>query len=249
MNQSVILHTEDLHRRFGGVLATNAVNIEFRENRLKSIIGPNGAGKTTLINVITGRLPASSGAILFQDRDITSQPAHRLTALGICRTFQITSIFMGLTVFENVRISKQMQRGGSFRIFSTKGSLKKVNAETWEILERLDLKDKAHVPSSNLAHGDQRLLEVAMALASEPKILFLDEPTAGMSPAETEHIAQMIKGLSENISVALVEHDMDVVMTISDEITVLHQGTIIAEGPPEEIQKNQMVKEAYLGGG
>ena len=230
------------------MLATNAVNIEFKENRLKSIIGPNGAGKTTLINVITGRLPASSGAILFQGRDITDQPAHRLTRLGICRTFQITSIFMGLTVFENVRISKQMKRGGSFRIFSKKASLKKVNEQTWEILERLDLKDKAYVPSSNLAHGDQRLLEVAMALASEPKILFLDEPTAGMSPAETEHIAQLIKGLTEKISVALVEHDMDVVMTISDEITVLHQGTIIAEGPPEAIQSNQKVKEAYLGG-
>jgi ABC-type branched-subunit amino acid transport system ATPase component len=249
MTHSVILHTEDLHRHFGGVLATNAVNIEFRENRLKSIIGPNGAGKTTLINVITGLIPASSGAILFEGRNITNQPAHRLTALGICRTFQITSIFMGLTVFENVRISKQMKRGGSFRVFSKKSSLKKVNGETWEILERLDLKDKAHVPSSNLAHGDQRLLEVAMALASEPKILFLDEPTAGMSPAETEHIAQLIKGLSEKISVALVEHDMDVVMTISDEISVLHQGSIIAEGPPEEIQKNQMVKEAYLGDG
>ena len=249
MAQRVILHTEDLHRHFGGVLATNSVNIEFRENRLKSIIGPNGAGKTTLINVITGRIPASSGAILFEGRNITDRPAHRLTALGICRTFQITSIFMGLTVFENVRISKQMKRGGSFRIFSRKSSLKKVNAETWEILERLDLNEKAHVPSSNLAHGDQRLLEVAMALASEPKILFLDEPTAGMSPAETEHIAQLIKGLSEKISVVLVEHDMDVVMTISDEISVLHQGAIIAEGAPEEIQKNQMVKEAYLGDG
>ena len=249
MTHSVILHTEELHRHFGGVLATNAVNIEFRENRLKSIIGPNGAGKTTLINVITGRLTASSGAILFQGRNITDQPAHRLTALGICRTFQITSIFMGLTVFENVRISKQMKRGGSFRVFSRKESLKKVNEETWEILEQLDLKEKARVPASNLAHGDQRLLEVAMALASDPKILFLDEPTAGMSPAETDHIAQLIKGLSERISVALVEHDMDVVMTISDEITVLHQGTVIAEGPPEEIQKNQMVKEAYLGDG
>ncbi len=247
MDQGVILHTEELYRRFGGVLATNQVNIEFRENRLKSIIGPNGAGKTTLINVITGRIPASSGAIVFQGKNVTDLPAHQLARLGICRTFQITSIFMGLTVFENVRISKQMKRGGSLKIFSRKKNLKKVNAETWDILERLDLKEKAHVPSSNLAHGDQRLLEVAMALASEPRILFLDEPTAGMSPAETEHIAQLIKGLSEKISVVLVEHDMDVVMTISDDISVLHQGTVIAEGPPEEIQNNQVVKEAYLG--
>ena len=242
-----ILSTKELHRYFGGVLAVNDVNVEFRDNQLKSIIGPNGAGKTTLINVITGRLPASSGTVLYKDRDITNKPTHELTKMGISRTFQITSIFPGLTVFENVRIAKQTQRGGSFRIFSTKNSLKEVNAETWDILDRLDLKETAHDRSANLAHGDQRLLEVAMALAGEPKILFLDEPTAGMSPAETEHIAQLIKGLTDKISVVLVEHDMDVVMTISDQITVLHQGNIIAEGPPEEIKGNEMVKEAYLG--
>lgn len=244
---STILNTKELHRHFGGVLAVNDVNVEFRDNQLKSIIGPNGAGKTTLINVITGRLPASSGTVLYKDRDITNKPTHELTKMGISRTFQITSIFPGMTVFENVRIAKQTQRGGSFRIFSTKNSLKEVNAETWDILDRLDLKKTAHDQSANLAHGDQRLLEVAMALAGEPKILFLDEPTAGMSPAETEHIAQLIKGLTDKISVVLVEHDMDVVMTISDQITVLHQGNIIAEGPPEEIKGNEMVKEAYLG--
>ena len=242
-----ILSTKELHRHFGGVLAVNDVDVKFRDNQLKSIIGPNGAGKTTLIKVITGRLPASSGAILYRDRDITNRPTHELTKLGICRTFQITSIFPGLTVFENVRIAKQTQRGGSFRIFSTKKSLKEVNEETWGILDRLDLKEKANDISTNLAHGDQRLLEVAMALASEPKILFLDEPTAGMSPTETEHIAQLIKGLTDHISVVLVEHDMDVVMAISDEISVLHQGSIIAEGPPEAIQGNETVKEAYLG--
>ena len=244
---STILSTKELHRHFGGVLAVNDVNVEFRDNRLKSIIGPNGAGKTTLINVITGRLPASSGTVLYQDRNITNRPTHELTRLGICRTFQITSIFPGLTVFENVRIAKQTRRGGSFRIFSKKESLKEVNEETWGILDRLDLKEKANTISTNLAHGDQRLLEVAMALASEPKILFLDEPTAGMSPTETEHIAQLIKGLTESISVVLVEHDMDVVMAISDEISVLHQGSIIAQGSPEEIQGNEAVKEAYLG--
>ena len=167
--------------------------------------------------------------------------------MGICRTFQITSIFLGLTVFENVRISKQIQMGGSFKLFSPKLGLKKVNDATWEILESLDLQDVAHVPATNLAHGDQRLLEVAMALAGEPKILFLDEPTAGMSPTETDHIARLIKKLSENVAVVLVEHDMDVVMTISDEITVLNQGTIIADGTPEEIKGNALVKEAYLG--
>jgi len=242
-----ILSTKELYRAFGGVLATNGVNVEFKDKRLKSIIGPNGAGKTTLINVITGRLPASSGKVLYQEEDITNKPAHELTKLGVCRTFQITSIFLGLTVFENVRIATQIQRGDTFKVFSRKESLKEVNEKTWEILQQLGLSEHATVPATNLAHGDQRLMEVAMALASEPKILFLDEPTAGMSPAETEHIAQLIKGLSESIAVVLVEHDMSVVMAISDAITVLHQGSIIAEGPPEEIKGNEQVKEAYLG--
>jgi len=182
-----ILSTKELYRAFGGVLATNGVNVEFKDKRLKSIIGPNGAGKTTLINVITGRLPASSGKVLYQEEDITNKPAHELTKLGVCRTFQITSIFLGLTVFENVRIATQIQRGDTFKVFSRKESLKEVNEKTWEILQQLGLSEHATVPATNLAHGDQRLMEVAMALASEPKILFLDEPTAGMSPAETEH--------------------------------------------------------------
>jgi len=244
---ATILSTKSLHKHFGGVLAVNDVNAQFEDKRLLSIIGPNGAGKTTFINVITGRLPASSGAVLFGGKDITNQAPHRLVRLGICRTFQITSIFMGLTVFENVRIAAQSRMGGSLRIFSAKESLKEVKNKTWEILHRLDMENKANVPSNNLAHGDQRLLEVAMALAGDPKILFLDEPTAGMSPAETEHIAELIKGLTDTIAVILVEHDMDVVMSISDEIIVFNQGSIIAEGPPGEIQDNDLVKEAYLG--
>lgn len=244
---TTVLSTKGLHKHFGGVLAVNDVNAEFKANRLQSIIGPNGAGKTTFINVITGRLPASSGAVLFGNQDITNEPAHRLVRLGICRTFQITSIFMGLPVLENVRIAAQSNLGGSLKVFSKRASLKDVSTKTWEILDRLDLKDKADTPASNLAHGDQRLLEVAMALAGDPKILFLDEPTAGMSPAETEHVAQLIKGLTNTIAVVLVEHDMDVVMSISDEITVFNQGSVIAEGPPREIQDNDLVKEAYLG--
>lgn len=244
---STILNTRSLCRHFGGVVASNNVDAAFEDRQLKSIIGPNGAGKTTLINVITGRLPASSGGIFYKGREITNKPPQELVGLGICRTFQITSIFLGLSVFENIRIAKQAKKGGSLKIFSSKKDLRQVNEEAWRILEELDLLDAADVQARNLAHGDQRLLEVGMALAGEPTILFLDEPTAGMSPAETEHIAKLIKGLSNRISVVLVEHDMDVVMSISDEIMVLHQGSVIAEGPPEEIQQNDMVKEAYLG--
>ncbi len=241
------LCTEDLCRHFGGVLAANQISVSFGERGLRSIIGPNGAGKTTFINVVTGRIPASSGKVAFRGQDITNKPTHKLVDLGICRTFQITSIFQNLSVFENVRIAKQSRIGGSLRIFSTRQSLKRVAEETWAILERLGLQDLAGLPAKNLAHGDQRILEVAIALAGSPKILFLDEPTAGMSPRETQHISELIRALAEEISVVLVEHDMDLIMSISDVISVLHYGSIIAEGKPEEIKNNQLVREAYLG--
>jgi branched-chain amino acid transport system ATP-binding protein len=241
------LCTDNLCRQFGGVRATNCVCTEFEKTGLRSIIGPNGAGKTTFINIITGRIPASSGKVYFQGAEITNKPTHELVKMGICRTFQITSIFNNLTVFENVRIAKQARSGGSLRIFSTKKNLKKVASDTWVILERLGLQDLADLPAKNLSYGDQRILEVAIALAGDPEVLFLDEPTAGMSPAETNHISELIKGLSREISIVLVEHDMDMVMSISDKITVLHYGSIIAEGAPEEIRTNQLVREAYLG--
>lgn len=241
------LCTEDLCRHFGGVMATNCVCINIEENGLRSVIGPNGAGKTTFINIVTGRIPASSGKVFFQGKDITNKPTHELVKMGICRTFQITSIFQKLSVFENVRIAKQARLGGTLRIFSTKKSLRKVTEETWAILERLGLQDLADQPAKNLAYGDQRVLEVAIALAGDPNILFLDEPTAGMSPAETRHISKLIKGLSEEISIVLVEHDMDMVMSVSDKISVLQYGSIIAEGKPEEIKSNPQVREAYLG--
>lgn len=241
------LCTDDLCRQFGGVLATDCVCINIEDSGLRSIIGPNGAGKTTFINIITGRITASSGKVFFQGAEITNKPTHELVKMGICRTFQITSIFQNLTVFENVRIARQAREGGSLNIFSTKNSLKKVSEETWSILERLGLQDLALRQAKNLAYGDQRVLEVAIALAGSPQILFLDEPTAGMSPAETNHISNLIKGLAEEISIVLVEHDMDMVMRISDKITVLHYGSVIAEGVPEEIKTNQLVREAYLG--
>ncbi len=241
------LCTDDLCRQFGGVLATDCVCIDIEDSGLRSIIGPNGAGKTTFINIITGRITASSGKVFFQGTEITNKPTHELVKMGICRTFQITSIFQNLTVFENVRIARQAREGGSLNIFSTKNSLKKVSEETWSILERLGLQDLALRQAKNLAYGDQRVLEVAIALAGSPQILFLDEPTAGMSPAETNHISNLIRGLAEEISIVLVEHDMDMVMRISDKITVLHYGSVIAEGVPEEIKTNQLVREAYLG--
>ena len=242
-----ILKTSELSRHFGGVAALNLVSLEVEDRQVRSIIGPNGAGKTTLINVITGRLPASMGSVYYQGKNITGKPVHERVRMGLCRTFQITSIFMGLSVFENVRIAKQAHLGGSWRIFSSRTGLKEVNRQTYAILERLDLMDLAEVPARNLAHGDQRVLEVAISLAGEPKALLLDEPAAGMSPPETEQISALIKDLAQDLAVVLVEHDMEVVMSISDRITVLHQGGIIAEGLPGEISQNPQVKDAYLG--
>jgi branched-chain amino acid transport system ATP-binding protein len=241
------LCTEDLSRNFGGVKATDCVCMTIENKGLRSIIGPNGAGKTTFINLVTGRIPASSGKVSFLGKDMTNKPAHELVKIGVCRTFQINSIFEDLTVFENVRIAKQAHLGGSMRFFSRKNDLKNVNEETWSILQRMDLEELAKLPAKNLAYGDQRVLEVAIALASSPRILFLDEPTAGMSPAETKHISDLICGLAEEISIVLVEHDMDLVMSISDRISVLHYGGIIAEGTPDEIKRHDLVREAYLG--
>lgn len=242
-------YTKELRKSFGGVMATNEVSVSFAATGLRSIIGPNGAGKTTFINLVTGRIPATSGKVVYQGKEVTNRPTHQLVRLGICRTFQITSIFQSLSVFENVRIATQACLGGSLKVFSTKASLKQVNANTWSVLERLGLTELAQTPAKNLAYGDQRVLEVAIALAGQPKLLFLDEPTAGMSPAETNHISRIIRMLSKEIAVVLVEHDMDLVMSISDAITVFHFGSVVAEGTPEQIRTNALVKEAYLGKG
>jgi branched-chain amino acid transport system ATP-binding protein len=242
-----ILTIQNLYRHFGGVAAINGVNLAFSENELRSIIGPNGAGKTTLFNVITGKLSANSGQIVFRGKDITNRPPHEVVRLGICRTFQKSSIFPGLTVLENVRIARQIRLGGSRRIFAARDSLKTVQEETQAILERLGLCDKGKMLASSLSHGDQRLLEIGVALAGAPRLLLLDEPTAGMSPRETEQTMHLIRQLAKEVAVILVEHDMEVVMTISDKISVMHQGAIIAEGNPDEIQRNDQVREAYLG--
>jgi ABC-type branched-subunit amino acid transport system ATPase component len=196
---------------------------------------------------MTGRRAASAGSVHYQGQEITHKSVHDRVRMGICRTFQITSIFMGLTAFENVRVAKKSHLGGSWRILSPRNSLSEVSRQAYALLERLDLLDLAQVPARHLAHGDQRVLEVAIALAGEPKVLLLDEPAAGLSPAETEQISLLITDLAKSLAVVLVEHDMEVVMSISDKITVLHQGGIIAEGPPQEISQNPQVKDAYLG--
>jgi branched-chain amino acid transport system ATP-binding protein len=244
---AAILEIRNLHRHFGGIAAINGLSLTLSENELQSVIGPNGAGKTTLFNVITGRLHASSGQVFYEGQEITNKPPDEIVRLGISRTFQKSSIFPGHTVFENLRIARQAKLGGSRRIFSSKDRLKQVNEDTRLILERLRLADQAKTIASALSHGDQRVMEIGIALAGSPRLLLLDEPTAGMSPRETERTAELIRNLAKELTVVLVEHDMEVVMSISDRISVMHQGSLIAEGTPVEIQSNELVREAYLG--
>ena len=244
---SAILEIRNLHRHFGGIAAINGLSMTLSENELQSVIGPNGAGKTTLFNVITGRLHASSGQVFYEGQEITNKPPDEIVRLGIGRTFQKSSIFPGHTVFENLRIARQAKLGGSRRIFSSKTRLNQVNDDTWQILERLRLADQAKTIASTLSHGDQRVMEIGIALAGSPRLLLLDEPTAGMSLRETERTAELIRNLAKELTVVLVEHDMEVVMSISDRISVMHQGSLIAEGTPVEIQSNELVREAYLG--
>jgi len=244
---AAILEIRNLHRHFGGIAAINGLSMTLSENELQSVIGPNGAGKTTLFNVITGRLHASSGQVFYEGQEITNKPPDEIVRLGIGRTFQKSSIFPGHTVFENLRIARQAKLGGSRRIFSSKTRLNQVNDDTWQILERLRLADQAKTIASTLSHGDQRVMEIGIALAGSPRLLLLDEPTAGMSLRETERTAELIRNLAKELTVVLVEHDMEVVMSISDRISVMHQGSLIAEGTPVEIQSNELVREAYLG--
>ena len=244
----MILRTEKISKHFGGLHAVEQVDFTLRKGQLKSIIGPNGAGKTTLFNLIAGLHRATRGKVFFRDRDITNLSLHETSQLGITKTYQITHIFPNLTVFENVRISAQ-SRKTCFNFWRTTHSFTDLNARTLDILEQVELLDKRTWPASTLSHGERRYLEIGIALAAEPEVLLLDEPTAGMSCAETAMCAGLIQKLNRelNLSIVLVEHDMSVVMGISDEILVLNEGVALAEGTPQEVSDNEEVQRVYLG--
>jgi branched-chain amino acid transport system ATP-binding protein len=242
-----ILWTEKLTRHYGGVRAMTDVDFKVMPGKLHAVIGPNGAGKTTLFHVITGRVPPSSGKIWFRGQEITGRPQHAVAQLGIARSYQITTIFLNLTVYENVRIAAQA-RTRHTNFWQPAESLRQVSQRAEEVLEIIGLRDKRDLLANQLSHGEQRHLDVGIALATDPQLLLLDEPTAGMSPLETEQTMHFIRELAQRVSIVLVEHKMNVVMGISDHITVLHFGQVLTEGTPDEVRNNAKVREVYLEG-
>jgi branched-chain amino acid transport system ATP-binding protein len=246
-----IIETKDLTIRFGGHVAVDHVNLRVEPFTLKSIIGPNGAGKTTLFNLLTGQYRPSEGSILFRGQDISSMGPAMRARLGMGRSFQLTNIFPNLTVLENVRVAIQSREGFGLNFWRNYLHFKETEDEAYVILEELLLEEKWAVPSRELTHGEQRKLEIAILLALQPSVLFLDEPTAGMAQEEVPavlEVLQKIKSTGQR-TMLLVEHKMDMIMTLSDQIAVLQEGRLIAEGDPEAVSRNEAVREAYLGGG
>lgn len=246
-----IIETKDLTIRFGGHVAVDHVNLRVEPFTLKSIIGPNGAGKTTLFNLLTGQYRPSGGTILFRGQDISSMGPAVRARLGMGRSFQLTNIFPNLTVLENVRVAIQSREGFGLNFWRNYLHFKETEDEAYAVLQELLLEEKWAVPSRELTHGEQRKLEIAILLALRPEVLFLDEPTAGMAQEEVPAILgvlEKIKSTGER-TMLLVEHKMDMIMTLSDQIAVLQDGRLIADGDPEAISRNEVVREAYLGGG
>jgi ABC-type branched-subunit amino acid transport system ATPase component len=236
-----------LSKSFGGVQAVNNVNLEVVSGHVHSLIGPNGAGKTTAFNCISGFLRPDSGQVLLDGRDVTGWKPHRLVAVGMARTFQVTRIFGELTVLENVALAVRSKSDKNFLMWRSAERFSSARSEALSILETLGLGDRAELTGDHLSHGDKRVLEIAIAIALRPKILMLDEPTAGMSGGEGERIAMLISDLTAQATILLVEHDIDIVLGISNAITVIDQGSVIATGNPSEISRNSRVQEAYLG--
>ena len=246
-----IIETRDLTIRFGGHVAVDHVNLRIEPFVLKSIIGPNGAGKTTLFNLMTGQYKPSGGRVFLMGKDITRLSAVERTRLGIGRSFQLTNIFPVLTVLENVRVAIQSRKGIGLNFWRHYLHFEGLEDEAYAILEDVLLDEKWAMPASSLTHGEQRKLEIAILLALEPKILFLDEPTAGMSQEEVPAILEILQKIKDakDRTMLLVEHKMDMIMTLSDTIAVLKDGKLIADGEPDDIHRNKKVQEAYLGGG
>lgn len=245
----VILEVRNLRKEFGGLVAVDDVSGRIRAHTLHAIIGPNGAGKTTLFNLMSGTLPPTRGQIYFKGHEITHLPPHRIAHLGIGRSFQITNIFPNLTVLENIRLAAQAMGDSNLRLWRHFEHFRQYEQKAREVMEQVGLQARGTTLASMLSHGDKRKLELGIMLASDPEVLLLDEPTAGMSSEQVPALLEVIHDIMQtgDKTIVLVEHRMDVVMSISDLITVMHQGRILAEGTPQEIAANEAVQKAYLG--
>jgi branched-chain amino acid transport system ATP-binding protein len=240
-----ILRTQLLTVRFGGLAALNKVNFDVKRGEIRAIIGPNGAGKSTFFNCLTGILRPSAGRILFNREDITGLSPDRISRKGIARSYQITNILPNATTLENVRIAAQSRRHG-WSMLTHYSAYRDIVEKAEAVLEEVGLRGKAQELAANLSHGEQRNLEIGIALATEPQLLCLDEPTAGMSAAETRETIELVRRIASNLTILVVEHDMQVVMELAQRITVFHYGGVLAEGTPAEIQRNSKVLEVYL---
>jgi branched-chain amino acid transport system ATP-binding protein len=240
-----VLRTEQLTVRFGGLSALTQVDFEVQRDEVRAIIGPNGAGKSTFFNCLTGVLRPTFGRILFNGEDVTGRSSDVISQKGVARSYQITNILPNATALENVRIAAQSRRH-SWNLLRDHGSFPDINEKAESALQSVGLLSKAEELAANLSHGEQRNLEIGIALATDPTLLLLDEPTAGMSAAETHETMQLVRRIAKNLTILIVEHDMQVVMELCHRITVLHYGEIIADGTPQEIRSNPKVQEVYL---
>jgi len=242
-----VLELKGLSKSFGGLQATKDVTLKIMAGDRKAIIGPNGAGKTTLFNLITGIFPVTSGQVLLFGQDVTTWPSYRRTALGMARTFQVTSLFPKLTVLDNVLLAIEGLKPSKFVMWRFLSSYKDVYEKAYQLLEQADFLDRKDTEVRNLSHGEQRQLEIVLGLASDPKVLLLDEPAAGLSSGESAEMAGFLGKLDPRLAILLIEHDMDVVFEFADQISVLHFGEILETGTPQQIHDSARVQEIYLG--
>ena len=243
----VLLKVTGLSKNYGAVKASRNVNIEVASGEIHALIGPNGAGKTTFLNQLCGEIKPDAGSIFFSGVNITSLPIHKRAKLGLARSYQITHIFERLTVRANLSLANQAHSGHSFRFWKNAATDPELSAPLDAALERVGLQERAQIQAGNLSHGEKRQLEFGMALAGNPKLLLLDEPYAGIGPGGTVELSKLIRKLKEDVTILLVEHDMNVVFSLADKITVLDYGKVVASGAPEKIRNNSAVRRAYLG--
>src|SRR5215218_3646086 len=242
-----ILRLRGIGRRFGGLDAVRELDLEVRPRERRAILGPNGAGKTTLFNLVSGEFPPTSGTVELFGSDVTAEPARRRARMGLTRTFQTSRLFLGLTVEDNVYLAVLGVREGHLRPLRLRGRDGAMRERAREIAERVGLKDRLDTPVASLSHGEQRQLEVAMARAGEPKLMMLDEPAAGLSRGERGLLTELLLALDREITLILIEHDMDVALTVGEQVTMMHDGRVIVEGTPAEIRANELVHDLYLG--